>query len=89
MQHFLSSLLAGTLEQGHYEVSMGTLSFLRSGSPKSLEPGDITLFETGLWDMKRVMFNDWLMIDHYGKKGKETNYLALDQGSPWWTASVI
>jgi hypothetical protein len=80
LQHFLSSLLAGTLEKEHFEVNIGTLSFLRSGARRGIQPEDITIQQTDLWGMKRIMFNDWLMIEHYREGGKVTNYLALDQG---------
>lgn len=81
LQHFLCSLLAGTLEQEHYEVNIGTLPFLRAGSRHGIEQGDVIIQQTDFWGMKRIIFNDWLMVDHYGKKGKITNYLALEQGA--------
>ena len=80
MQHFLSSLLAGTLENEHFEVSIGTLTFLRSGGRRALGPGDVSILQTDLWGMKRVMFSDWMMIDYYEGGGRQTNYLAFDQG---------
>lgn len=81
LQHFLFSLLGGTLEEEKFEVNIGTLSFLRSGSRRHIEQGDVTIQQTDLWGMKRLMFNDWLMIEHYTKEGgKELNYLALEGG---------
>jgi hypothetical protein len=80
LQHFLTSLLAGTLEKEHFEVNIGTLTFLRSGARHGVEERDITIQQTDLWGMKRIMFNDWLLVEHYGRKGKAVNYLSLDQG---------
>ena len=80
MQHFLSSLVAGTLEQEHFEVNIGTLTFLRSGGRRGIDPGDVTIESTDLWGLKRVMFNDWLQVEQYRKRGKEVNFLSLDQG---------
>ncbi len=80
LQHFLCSLIAGTLEKERYEVNIGTMSFLRSGSRHGIERGEVIVQPTDLWGMKRVMFNDWLMVEHYGPKGKSVNYVALDQG---------
>ena len=80
IQHFFSSLIAGTLEQDRYDVNIGPLSFLRSGSRHAIEPGDIFVQETDLWGLKRIMFNDWLLVTHAGENGKESNYITLDQG---------
>jgi len=80
LQHFLFSLLAGTLEEERYEVNIGTLPSLRSGSRRGIGAGDIIIQDTDLWGMKRVLFDDWLLVEHYGERGKEINYLALDQG---------
>ncbi len=82
LQHFLFSLLGANLDKDKYDVNIGTLPFLRSGSRRSIGPGDVTIQQTDLWGMKRIMFNDWLMVEHYGERGgKETNYLALDEGA--------
>jgi hypothetical protein len=81
LQHFLFSLINGTLEKESYEVNIGTLTFLKSGSRRGIVPGDIIVQPTELWGLKRVMFNDWLMVEYQGENGKETNFLALDQGA--------
>ena len=81
LQHFLFSLLSGTLKEDRFEVCIGTLSFLRSGSRRNIGPEDITIQQTELWGMKRIMFNDWLMIERYPEAGgKEINFLTLDSG---------
>jgi hypothetical protein len=80
LEHFLSSLLSGRLEEEGFEVYIGPLPYLRFGSRKALAPGDITIQKTELWGMRRIIFSDWLLVMHDGRSGRQTNYIALDQG---------
>jgi hypothetical protein len=81
LQRFLVSLLDGAFEQDGYRVNIGTLSFLRGGSRRTIEPGDIAVEQTELWGMKRISFKDWLMVERTGERGRSTNYISLDQGA--------
>lgn len=81
LQRFLVSLLDGTFEHDGYKVNIGTLSFLRGGSRRDIEPQDITVEQTDLWGMKRISFKDWLMIERKGEGGRGSNYISLDQGA--------
>ncbi len=77
LKHFLTSLVAGTLDEERFLVSSGTLADLRSGASHPLSAEEFTLLPVPGESLWKLTFRNWLRVDYRGEPTRLKSYIGL------------